>query len=938
MHDCPSVNVPLSMLNKLFKPAWQSGPLEKRCKAIAELHGDNIEHQQILFQLASDDSDASIRIAALQRLTDVGVLHKLSKMNRDSGIDAEAEQRLDEVIATGLALDESQYQDLIGSYPELQLRIAIHAEPFAIRALAMQDLSSAQLLEILGVTVYTDCRQFIAEKLENIENLESARKVMRGKDKKAERIIKTRIDAFRLLQKQLAENKSRVEKLIEEVEYLAVHDWLPEFGARCRTHRQQWDTLEFDIEDKDRQRYQIAREVVDGHYEQQRLIERTRQTQQQLCAELEVLLQTTAGRDIAASVEAQSEIQSKLRQLSTDWLSLADISTPDQSLLGQYEKTLAAMLSATQFVDNVADPLLEARESNSRLTEIISQLNVALKNLDWPDDIAELKAATEVRQQLQNWREEQKASKEAHQQKLHRVHKNISSVFRFSRAGNLARAKQIAQKVQKALGNFDGKELIELQERFEEASKTLGDMGDWKNFATEPKYIELCDSMELLTTSSRHADKRSSEMKSLQQQWKALGHSDISEQYWPRFKLAADKVYQSCTVFFEQRHEIRKENLERRKHYLEDMRQLLEATDWDGSPDYKAIQTRVHSINGDFCSIKDLERKAANKQWKQYSALKEAVMAKLNLVYDENIALKRRLIEQTETLAEGIAKAENLTSLKSLQARWKQVGVTRRGEDQKAWKLFKEQGDIVYNKVQELRREQRDESDQQLNEYREIIKAIQHLARTAKDLAEADQQFSALQTKYEALPELPPQLPEKLLEGIQRDYRNACGQFDQCHSRIIKSRHNQQLDALRQKADLCTRLEALTTSPTEQQLQEITQQWDSIELHDPALSRRIEARRSSAGSELDREAIGAERRLLCIRLEILMDTESPAEDRGLRMQYQLQQMNQSGLGQSVIDAKPQIEAMELDWLCMPGADAEQQKSLDERFRRVLGAG
>ncbi|MCP4492770.1 MAG: DUF349 domain-containing protein [Gammaproteobacteria bacterium] len=157
-------------------------------------------------------------------------------------------------------------------------------------------------------------------------------------------------------------------------------------------------------------------------------------------------------------------------------------------------------------------------------------------------------------------------------------------------------------------------------------------MGDWKNFATEPKYIELCDAMELLTTSKQHAEKRSSEMKSLQQQWKELGHSDISEQYWPRFKLAADNVYQSCAVFFEQRHKTRKENLDRRKHFLEEMRKLLEATDWDGSPDYKAVQSSMQSINGNFCGIKDLERKAANKQWKQYSALKDAVMEKLNLV------------------------------------------------------------------------------------------------------------------------------------------------------------------------------------------------------------------------------------------------------------------------------------------------------------------
>ncbi len=923
------------MLTKLFKPAWQSHSVEKRRRAIAELHSDNTEHQQILVRLASEDDDTSIRIAALQRLTDAGALHELSKRSADDGIGIEAENRLNGLMATSDALNEEQYRKLLASYPELQLRIAIYAASCSIRTLAVQKLTSSQMLEVLGATVYTDCRQLIAESLEDIEDLESARKIMRGKDKNAERIIKTKIDRFRNHQRQLAANKSRVEKLIEEVEYLADHDWLPEFQARYRTHRQQWDSLEFDIEDSDRQRYHKARELVDTHYEQQRVIEQTRQSQQQLLTDLEALLQITSERDIAASVEDQQQTQSQLEQFGTRWQALAEITTADQSLGEQYEKLLNAMLSASQFVAGADGLLRDGREDSSKQSKVIPQLKAALKNLNWPGDFPDIRVAAEVKQQLLDWRDEQKASTEAHQQKLARVHKNISSIFRFSRAGNLARAKQSAHKVQKALEQFDGKDLLGLQERFEEASKTLGDMGDWKNFATEPKYIELCEAMEQLVTSSQHADKRSRELKALQQQWKALGHSDISEQYWPRFKLAADQVYQSCTDFFEQRHRIRNTNLEQRKQYVEEMRELLEVTDWDSSPDYKAVQSRLHSINSGFSGIKDLERKAGEKQWKQYSTLKAAVMAKLDIVYDENIASKKRLVEQAEALAEASAKAENLTSLKSLQARWKQVGVTRRGEDQKAWKAFKKQADIIYDNVQALRRKQRDETDQQLDAYRNIIKAIQKLARTANDLAEADHQFSELEIGYSALPELPPQLPEKLVADIHRDYRKACDQFDNCRSLIIKGRHSQQLDALRQKAGLCTQLEALAASVSEQQLLEISQQWDAIVLHNPELSQRIEARRSSAQSDLDRDAIGAERRMLCIRIEILMDVESPPQDRDLRMQYQLQQMNQSGLGQPVVDREQLAEGIELDWLCMPGAGAEQQKALDERFQRAL---
>ena len=40
--------------------------------------------------------------------------------------------------------------------------------------------------------------------------------------------------------------------------------------------------------------------------------------------------------------------------------------------------------------------------------------------------------------------------------------------------------------------------------------------------------------------------------------------------------------------------------------------------------------------------------------------------------------------------------------------------------------------------------------------------------------------------------------------------------------------------------------------------------------------------------------------MLCIQLEIAMGAESPAEDKVLRMQYQLEQMNKLGLGQQTV--------------------------------------
>ena len=240
------------MITDLLKPAWKSRDVEKRRRAIIEMDSADAGHQEILLQLATDDEDGSVKIEAIRRLTSAAALHELSLKLPDDAVRTEAENRVNELLGMAHMLDEKQFSDLLKRFPELQLRVAAHACLSSVRTETIQTLSHGQLLEVLGVTVYTDSRQLISETLADIEDLESARKIMRGKDKNAERIIKAKIDDFRNHERQQAENLALVAKLIEEIEYLSNHDWLPEFKARCRAHRQQWDSLEFDIDDDSR--------------------------------------------------------------------------------------------------------------------------------------------------------------------------------------------------------------------------------------------------------------------------------------------------------------------------------------------------------------------------------------------------------------------------------------------------------------------------------------------------------------------------------------------------------------------------------------------------------------------------------------------------------------------------------------------------------------
>ena len=488
----------------------------------------------------------------------------------------------------------------------------------------------------------------------------------------------------------------------------------------------------------------------------------------------------------------------------------------------------------------------------------------------------------------------------------------------------------------KVASRYKGKERKALDERLEKAAEAVNKMGDWKDFATEPKYLELCEAMEVLTKSKAHADKLSVEINKLQKRWKALGHSDSADQHWERFKAAGDKAYEPCAAFFKQRHATRRENLKKREPYLQQMRELLENTDWDASPDYKGLEAALRRISSDWQKIKDVEQGAGQKQWNKLSKLKAAIYEKLDVVYDLNIEAKNLLIEQAQALFETDVKEDSLDKLKLLQSRWKQVGITRRKEDQAAWKRFRSATDNVYEKIQGIRKAKRADEDAQLHGYRQISRQIQELAKTATDLAEADTAFDRLQAEYKELPALPRGLPEKLIKAIESDFQRAGDAYGKARDRIKKAGRTAALDALAKKAALCVDLEKLAADAPAKKIEQIQNALADIEISDRSLNQRFEKRLAAAlDLDSDRKEASQVRQLLCIDLEILLGVDSPAKDAKLRMKVQLERLKKDGLGRSQAKKGEALNELKLDWLCLPGAQPEIQQALDTRFALLV---
>ena len=924
------------MLNDIFTTGWQSEDPKKRLQAVAKLKSKDADNQEILSKLVVEDPDFEVRCAAILKLNHAHLVHEISLSHPDIATRTEADSRLHVLLGPKSELSEENFRALLAQHPSTSSVILRFSPIAALRTELLKKLSLDEQCKLIGDIEYSETRQTIADKLESTEHLELARKLLRGRDKNAEKIIKAKLDVLHAGQRAAQENRVAAQEICEKVEHLAEHNWEADDKTKYTVWCQRWQALEAPADEDLDKRFKAASAVVEKKIAEQSVVLESFEGEAQLAQNLHDICLKTAPLSLQDLADQKLSIITKLNHALKEWARLTEISTPTAEVSKQFLSAERALLSAIDFLNCEQFNVLLIDDASQASPANLKLMAKAVNATDWAKLYGELAALKEADAKLVELSEQQAASKQLSSEKLDKLHKRIHRLLGTNKRGDLEVAKRELSAAQKAALQFAGKDKAALDERLEQAGEAVQKMSDWKDFVTAPKYLELCESMEALVDKKAHADKLSADIAELQKAWKALGHAECADQYWERFKIAGDKAYEPCTVFFKQRREIRSKNLQAREPLVQKMRELLETTDWDEAPDYKTIEGQLQSIHSAWQKIKDVERGPGQKQWKRLSKLKAKIYEKLDLVYDANIELKNQLIAQTLAMLETDVKEESLNKLKLLQSRWKQVGVTRRKQDQAAWTNFKKASDQVYEQIQGVRNVKRAAEDEKINAYRDISRAIQQLAKTATNLAEADRAFDQLQADYQALPPLPINLPEKLIKGLESDFRRSSDGFSKARDRIKKAGRTKIFDALANKATLCSQLEAAAIKGDAIAIEELQGTIGDIEITNKELHTRFE-RRLAGALEKDRTQAGEDRRMLCIDFEILMGVDSPAEDASLRMKIQLERMKKKGFGHAQAQTADVLKQLKIDWQCLPGAEPKLQEKLNQRFNKLVSS-
>ena len=489
----------------------------------------------------------------------------------------------------------------------------------------------------------------------------------------------------------------------------------------------------------------------------------------------------------------------------------------------------------------------------------------------------------------------------------------------------------IRRTLERKLGEF-GKLPAAMTAKVEQLDGALGKLLDWKNFAVEPKQQQLIDQMEALTNSQDNPEALASKIRRLQDQWKLLSKDSQDQQLWEVFHTLAEQAYQPCKIYYEQKSEIRRSNIEKRRILIGQLNDYVAAQTWEGdgseSIDWKLTEKLIGTAIKEWQSYAPTDRDANKPLQKKFDRLLDSLREKLSSHQQHNAERKQQLIAQVDALLEISDKRAATEKVKNLQAQWKQVGVVARKQEQKLWRLFRVSCDAVFAQ----RQQQSVEFKAELNAHKAAAEALTNEVKTltqlsGKELLDARSRVTECKREFSAVGNL----PKTASVAINQHFHSAITTFETAITNQLTLAKAQVWDNLFTACDMI-RLSQIATDTTESEslLQtakdfiDSVEQWPKNGRH--ALDTKIALGHSSSGSNDHQKAL----RLLCIRAEILADQDTPAEDKALRMEYQVSRLQQ-GFGQNSSPNGVSIQDLVIEWIAAGAVANDIYEPLLERF-------
>ncbi len=866
------------MFANLFKPKWRHSNPAVRASAVSKLCPDHPEQAGILCQLALSDSNRQVRLQAVRRLSDTDSLLTVLRQSDDAEIREQAGIRVSECLSGSEDPNSlCQLLELIND-DSARTQIIINTNNAQLEAQTLNAISDESvLLQIALHARLANIRKEAAQRIEDAELLEQVQRASRGRDKAVHRISRDKLNSLREQSRLQAEASLRRQQLLTQLHQLATTEDTQFLQARAQALYQEWQQLP-EIGADEQQTFNSLQQTIEQRLQRQAEAEAAaeqRRQQQQAREE--------QARDLLSRLEATcalpaDPIQPELTSLESQWQLLTE--QLPKALQQQWQQSFArgeALASAQTRLEENQDALQALLQADQPLPQRLRKVRQLLDLLDWPgkeplpEAVQQLQALAEQLKQQQS-----ELSQEARQQETE-LRQQLDQLEQAIDSGNLAEANRLQLALGKQLDKLNAVLSDTLDNRYRQLQARLAELHDWQGFAVAGKKDSLCEQMEALIGVELPPQELADQVRALQQEWKQIDASDSvhSQKQWKRFQEAGEKAYAPCQTWFKAQRQQREFNLTQRQQICSQLSAYLQQMDWSQA-DWPAVEAVSRTAREEWRRYTPVDRAPGKPLQQEFNTLLRELDHQIKEHRQHCAETKEQLIARAAELAEAEDIDAAADEAKQLQKQWKAAGPTFRSRERALWQAFREQCDLIFGRLKDARKAQ------------------------------------ARQERQQAAEQARKPLADNAVDALQRLALLA----EQAEEELAASGSSETLSILL--------TEAITgPSPGEHWRERIGQRLEAIRLIS-AGSRSIEQQLTLS----ERQA-----RELCIRLEILLGIPSPESDEALRMEYQMERLNQALAQQDDEPTPAALQALELEWLTLPFA--WQFGELHERFQGQL---
>ena len=705
------------MLRKLFsrKPRLDAEDPAIRIAALAVLEDGD---QATFARVFRDDADRDVRLKALERLDRPDIVFEGLG---DDDVAAESLSRI-------LSLIDDDTPETIRNHPAVQRAALTAAETVeAALAIAPGVTDSVVFAAALAENPRAQVRLAVADATWNPAALSEIEKTTRRRDKSLHRVARERLAALRAASHRRDEEDTQTESILAAAVALEGDD--PHYEARRDAIEKDWTNHLVAMEETDQELARFSVVARDLNATRRRFPARRQPTHVPhpevevdfgaLLTRAESLLAAGTGSlqpgaDENVSVE---DAKQSVDDLAAEWNAGADVKPPGEELSTRFRQVMASVAARTRDRERAQDLVPKARELLARdipdpehprfdtfesgMHELRRQrddVDRLLGRFAWPDDVPELEEIAALKQRQRDLATAAEQSETHADAMLDEMADRLAELKQSIEDGAVHDAVERERRLRDLLKGLPRAKAQPFNTDLAELSARVRELREWRTYAQGPQREALCQQVEELADNPLEPHEQMQAIKSLRDQWNQLGPADTrrDRDLRRRFDRAAERAFEPCRTYFKEQAERRAFNLEQRQAIVAALEGFLENNDWDHA-DWRGVERILRQARNEWRHYHPVDRKAGRQLTTRFEELAGAIHALLKEEWDRNIERKEEIVAEAIAIRDsGERVTDQAEAMKGLQRRWKTVGPLPRRADQRLWKQFREQCDLVF--------------------------------------------------------------------------------------------------------------------------------------------------------------------------------------------------------------------------------------------------